>query len=284
MLRFSRLYPLHFISLGIVAITQAIREIVGLEQFMFKNNDFYNFILSIFLFQEMGISNDSFNGVAWTLSVSVILYFLFFWVCKKTENNSQLFMWSVIFVLIGIRIIRFPIDCLFTTRADVRGLVSFFCGVIFAEVLISFKSKKIMDLVFALTPFIFLCFKKILWIDVYNSGHIYSMCVMIAYFIPIIYFSVRINFLSKILSCKIMKWLGNLSFSIFITHYPVQVCISTINEYFELNFDYSKLGTWFVYVVISIMVAYLLHIFIEIPMSKKIRTYYYENYTSSNAS
>jgi peptidoglycan/LPS O-acetylase OafA/YrhL len=82
-LRFSRLYPLHLVTLIFVALAQAfIVRRIG-RPFIFDNNGGLNFLEHLFLVSDWGPGrNFSFNGPIWSVSVEIFLYALFFIVCR----------------------------------------------------------------------------------------------------------------------------------------------------------------------------------------------------------
>ena len=79
LLRFSRLYPLHVVTLLLVAILQfASLEVIG-RFFVYQYNDVFHFLLQLFFASNWGLQRgDSFNGPIWSISVEVLVYALFF--------------------------------------------------------------------------------------------------------------------------------------------------------------------------------------------------------------
>jgi peptidoglycan/LPS O-acetylase OafA/YrhL len=82
-LRFSRLYPLHFATLLIVAGGQlAYHHLAGIY-FIYPANDGYHFLLNLLFVSSWGLEKGwSFNAPVWSVSVEVFLYLLFFIVCR----------------------------------------------------------------------------------------------------------------------------------------------------------------------------------------------------------
>lgn len=77
--RFARLYPLHFITLIVVACIQAVSINLFGDYLIYQWNDAYHFMLQLFLASEWGFSVDrSFNGPIWSVSVEVLIYALFY--------------------------------------------------------------------------------------------------------------------------------------------------------------------------------------------------------------
>lgn len=77
--RFSRLYPLHFLTLCLVALLQGVSW-TWLEKFqIYALNDVYHFFLNLFLASHWGFEKGfSFNGPIWSISVEVLAYLVFF--------------------------------------------------------------------------------------------------------------------------------------------------------------------------------------------------------------
>lgn len=78
--RFSRLYPLHFLTLLAVAALQAIfASGHGGETFVYQNFDLRHFALNLFFASAWGAeAGMSFNGPIWSVSIEVLIYALFF--------------------------------------------------------------------------------------------------------------------------------------------------------------------------------------------------------------
>ncbi|MEY4916626.1 MAG: hypothetical protein RL616_539 [Verrucomicrobiota bacterium] len=83
-LRFSRLYPLHFVTLLAAAgATYAIRHLDGSYWGDAGYNDWYHFALQIFFASNWGWEDGvSFNSPIWSVSVEVWLYLMFFSLCR----------------------------------------------------------------------------------------------------------------------------------------------------------------------------------------------------------
>ncbi|TAK91383.1 MAG: acyltransferase [Aquabacterium sp.] len=82
-LRFSRLYPLHFLTLmAVVGLGFWYRQMHGVD-FVYKHNDWPHFIMQLFMASDwLGVDQSSFNGPIWSISIEVLVYALFFVLCK----------------------------------------------------------------------------------------------------------------------------------------------------------------------------------------------------------
>jgi peptidoglycan/LPS O-acetylase OafA/YrhL len=78
-LRFSRLYPLHLITLLAVALLQWAYFARTQHYFVYPHNDGGHFLLQLFMASHWGLQQGySFNGPIWSISVEVLVYLLFF--------------------------------------------------------------------------------------------------------------------------------------------------------------------------------------------------------------
>jgi peptidoglycan/LPS O-acetylase OafA/YrhL len=88
-LRFSRLYPLHFVTLIYVAATQATFTKINGEPFLLNNNDLFHFILQLFMVSSWrGKWGFTFNGPIWSVSVELLVYAAFFWQLRFGAKSS----------------------------------------------------------------------------------------------------------------------------------------------------------------------------------------------------
>ncbi len=78
-LRFSRLYPLHLVTLLLVALLQPVYFDLHGFFFVYQANDLPHFLLQLFMASDWGILRGySFDGPIWSISIEVQVYFLFF--------------------------------------------------------------------------------------------------------------------------------------------------------------------------------------------------------------
>jgi peptidoglycan/LPS O-acetylase OafA/YrhL len=120
LLRFSRLYPLHFATLLLMAAGQIWFENKTGNYFVYQANDLKHFVLNLFFASSWGLeSNFSFNGPSWSISVEILLYALFFLYCRLLPIRA--------FVLLPISMIGFFIINQYYAPIG-RGIGSFFLG------------------------------------------------------------------------------------------------------------------------------------------------------------
>lgn len=77
--RMARLYPLHFLTLVVVAALQLwSMQSLGYFQ-IYLHNDLYHFVLNVFFISDWGFQEGfSFNAPIWSVSIEVFVYIVFF--------------------------------------------------------------------------------------------------------------------------------------------------------------------------------------------------------------
>lgn len=89
-LRISRLYPLFLATLlGVAALQQMYHRAMG-QFFIYISNDWQHFVWSLAMAQQWLPSNvdQSFDGPAWSISIEVLLYIVFFLVVRAGLAKS----------------------------------------------------------------------------------------------------------------------------------------------------------------------------------------------------
>ena len=89
--RFARLWPLHLLTLGVVALLQAGYWAQHGRHFVFGPNDWTHFFLNLGLAHYWGFEKGmSFNGPAWSLSVEILAYATFWLVLPALRQGRAL--------------------------------------------------------------------------------------------------------------------------------------------------------------------------------------------------
>ena len=97
-LRFSRLYPLHLLTLLAVALMAWWYRSQHGADYVYQFNDWPHFALQLFLASDWpGRSEWSFNGPIWSVSIEVLVYALFFALCRLGVTR-----WWQVLGLIGL--------------------------------------------------------------------------------------------------------------------------------------------------------------------------------------
>ena len=86
-LRFSRLYPLHIATLLLVALVQPLYFSLHGYFFVYQDNDLIHFLPQLVMASNWGFQDTlSFDGPIWSISVEVLVYFVFFITLLATRS------------------------------------------------------------------------------------------------------------------------------------------------------------------------------------------------------
>jgi peptidoglycan/LPS O-acetylase OafA/YrhL len=119
-LRFSRLYPLHLATLLAVAIMQYFFLRATGSHFIYDANDWQHFAAGLVLAQQWLPPNieQSFDGPAWSVSIEVLLYGVFFALCRFKLGGWRT---AALVSIAAIFLLRWNLFI-------ARGLMGFFAG------------------------------------------------------------------------------------------------------------------------------------------------------------
>jgi peptidoglycan/LPS O-acetylase OafA/YrhL len=271
-LRISRLYPLHIMTLFIVAFVQYYRYFSGKGFFQSEINDLYHFILNL-LFIQAGFFEDglSFNGPSWSLSCEIIAYILFFYVLKKYKKPVPVF---VLFIFIGMSILQKQMNMPLFNSSVGKMLIGFFIGCL--TYILNFQILKLGSKSKKLVFFVILSVSVIIGIMVYKAGFIRIFGhwdrVMPLFVYPLMILSaLNVMYLNRFLSLKPFTYLGDLSYSIYLIHFPVQLSMATFLPMLGLVPDYNSWTGMATFMAVTIAIAALSYHRVEKPLQELIR-------------
>ena len=99
-LRFSRLYPLHVVTLLLIAALQPIHLALTGGSFVYHDNNLPNFLLQLGMATHwFGPMPYTFNGPIWSVSAEVFVYAVFFLTVKRLGSSPWLLGGAVVVCL-----------------------------------------------------------------------------------------------------------------------------------------------------------------------------------------
>jgi len=282
-LRLTRLYPLHFATLFLTAFLQYLVFSKSNSTFIYGNNDVYHMLLQLSFLNYGWIEVDHFfNAPAWSIALEMAMYFLFYAVCYGRKNRALIALaLMMLFLHINIRgpIANAPLLNDSFTRVGhcffMGGLLHFF----YAKVK---DAGKIMQYAgaagFAGTVLILTGFHSML------SGNtamgtilgpklirditlgVFPMLITAALFFPPLH---------KLLSAKPLALLGDISYSMYLIHFPIQVAIHYYTLFSD-PVDFKEKSVFWIYIALVLCAAYYSHFYFEKPAMKWLRAHYFE--------
>ena len=263
-LRFSRLYPLHFVTLIFVAVFQFIFFNINGNFIIYEFNNFKHFILNLFLISHWGFQQGwSFNAPIWTVSLEVFAYGIFFLFAKMKMGK----LWHIIIILL----LTYPI-----TKISVDfGIVIFFFFIGGGSFLIyEFINTKYKFLVknyyFVLTLFLTITLITYLFktyslsnydsIKIIYMGMLFSIIILFLAFLQNIYIKLG----------RKISVIGDLTYSTYLLHFPLQLIIIGFIQHFDYNLFLGK--TFFIiFFIVLLLLSHITYKYFELPSQKYIR-------------
>jgi peptidoglycan/LPS O-acetylase OafA/YrhL len=102
----------------------------------------------------------------------------------------------------------------------------------------------------------------------------YQIIIIVLFFPSIILSVLNINILRKFLSLGIFRWLGNLSFSVYLWHYPIFIFLSYVHRHINFNIESKKV--MLLVLAFCLLISHFSYYFLEVPVQKFIRNKYYK--------
>ncbi|MCW5201074.1 acyltransferase, partial [Desulfobulbus sp. F4] len=226
--RFSRLYPLHFATLIMVAILQFFYILREDTSFVYPFNDVFHFLLNVCFASKWGFeSGFSFNAPVWSVSIEILLYFIFFFVALF-RYGSWLFC---LFVSVSALIISYVVS-----HSILGGLAMFFLGglVFHLTKFISCKYSiyKIYTYLVTILCWLFVIINYYVFdlssmvLEVGILGKIFLTGFSLYILFPLTVLSLALIEIEKGPLLKPVSWIGNITYSSYLLHFPLQLLFS----------------------------------------------------------
>jgi peptidoglycan/LPS O-acetylase OafA/YrhL len=258
--RFARLYPLHVLTLGMVAVLQWVSLRETGTYLIYEFNDWYHFFLNLLFIPAWGFEvGRSFNGPVWSVSVEILIYIIFWF--------------SLTFILRRGLITTLGLSALFINLyfADVPGSSFWLCGFFFYLGVSTFilNSAWYDRIDYRLWWTIGLGSVALL-LSIWSQP---SVILLMALWCPAILF-----LFSLFDSVDVHGWgvktrgFGNLSYGMYLLHIPVQLVFLLVMLQFGWSNDIAR-SPWFLllFIVTVGAVSFVSYRYFESPLRKYIR-------------
>jgi len=261
-IRFARLYPLHFITLITIIIFQYFYFIEENNFYIYQKNDFYHFFLQIFMASYWGFEDGhSFNGPIWSISIEILVY-VFFYILLRVFNSSTFINLFIITICIFLKAIyeynaHVFFDC---------SLFFFVGGLVALNIQIIDKLKLVKIFTYILIPSSIYFVIKYQFFNINNFTYLYQLFI---YPLLIIVF-LDLEFKNKNLK-KMLSILGNLTYSSYLLHFPVQILISLIFIKLGKTIPVNDNLFFLLYLIFILFISYFSYKYYENPIRSYLR-------------
>ena len=282
-LRFSRLYPLHFVTLIIVASLQMLFFLKNKIFFIYQTNDLEHFILQLFMASNWEskrildangqLSFDgllSFNGPIWSISIEVLVYFFFFVILR--------YLGKTFVINIGVLLICLMAKYFAFTHLVFDCLAFFYAGGLSA-IALRYKQKNALSNqlnIFAFLMLIIAALFAILAVPLvsYWTKNDYSQYfpdLFLFMCLPFLLFLAAQHFPVSPAIQKVIETAGNMTYSSYLIHFPIQLFTVLCFSYINLQPDYHDGGFFIGFISVTLAASYAVYRFFEAPVQNYIR-------------
>jgi peptidoglycan/LPS O-acetylase OafA/YrhL len=271
LLRFSRLYPLHFAMLSLVAVLQFLFFHEHGVFFIYQANDWPHFIASLFMVQNWWPNGpQSFDGPAWSVSVEVLLYVLFFVACRVgLKAGIQSFIFAI------------GAGALFWFDEHIaRGVIGFFMGGTMFACWKALRGHAREAAIARMTSLVsitgWIALAALLYVNASwlagGETNVYFLAAFDYVLCPLTILSLALHERATGRSYRWLGYLGDISYSTYMIHFPMQLALALIAARLALTPDFFMHGYVMIafYVVLITLGAASYHYF-ERPMQRWIR-------------
>ncbi len=268
--RFSRLYPLHLITLLVVALLQPIYKSLHGYCFVYTYNDIKHFILNVLFMNCWGFqSGSSFNAPTWSVSIEVMIYIIFFVLISRTRLFWAYFSALSLFAIFQLLGMPSTSECLgYFFVGGAIALCKYFPQAISTKKF--FKNHAF----FFLGGVLFLVFFCLILLQRFNV-HPAKASIFLRYttIAAIVYVFVAVN---RIFLYHKNFWifLGNLTYSSYLTQFPIQLLFVLLLPYLGFAINYKSPALFLSFLSVTFAVSVVVYRYVEMPLQRRIRRLY----------
>ena len=290
-LRFSRLYPLHIVTLLGVAAGQMVFLNIAGTYFVYPYNDSVHFLLNLLFASSWGLERgDSFNGPIWSVSVEVLVYAVFFVFCRKLPLRFGTLLSAALIGFLAASWLYSPVG---------RGIGSFFLGgcmfLAYQKIVASgdiwrvssrlpyataaawiatwfvFRAVDTHFLAFSSVPILWRVGPHVQWLaaKVADNDMISWPAVLL---FPLTILTLALIEYRRGSFGKRISFLGDISYSTYLLHFPLQLAVVTITTWLAIDTSIFYSGWFMLSFFLALILAGLVsYHYLELPAQRFFR-------------
>jgi peptidoglycan/LPS O-acetylase OafA/YrhL len=254
-LRMSRLYPLHLVTLLLVAGLQAVYFRLNGYFFVYQDNDLRHFLLQIFMASNWGLQDgNSFDGPVWSISVEVLVYIVFFLTLRFFTGSA----------LLNVVVI---VACL-----NMSGQVAVCLAFFYAGGLAAIARR-------AMATGVKVAVERVAWLAVVGGLWILtsrqfepSVDMLLLVYIPVVLFCFSRDIAMSVRTRKLVEAAGNMTYSSYLLHFPIQLMIALGFALFGAPIPYYDPTFFVVFIACTMLASWFAYSWFEAPAQNFIRS------------
>src|SRR6201996_2114381 len=255
--RLSRLYPLHIVTLLIVALLQAIYLRGHGYFFVYQANDLGHFILQVFMASNwIGQINNSFNGPIWSISVEVLVYLVFFFTLRFVTRSAWL---NVLVIALSLNVSGQFAAC----------LAFFYAGGLAAIIRQSLTSARLTAALERVAWLAVTAVPASIWLFALQAW-VVDWVILLSY-TPILLFALTGPIALPAPIAKSIEIAGNMTYSSYLLHFPIQLVIALGLAMSGIPIPFYDGWFFLSFVTVTLVASYLTYRYFEAPAQALLR-------------
>ena len=252
--RYIRLIFVGAITTFVMFLLQQSYYMLNGDFWIWGNNDLGNLLLQLIGVQywlEPGIV--SLNNAVWYISVLLLCYIVFFYISKLVVKKKNIFIF-LLPIVAALIVQKCNLNIPILNYNVTRGIISFGIGVFIGCLSKNLNNRKFIT-IFSLVS-LFVIGMLYIFLGDQVVGNLLLLLTFIIY--PLLILSlISIDNKLEFINTKFTKYLGNLSFGIYLWNLPIQLSTVLLNQIFDFGFNYNSVYFFLIQIVIHILIAVL---------------------------
>lgn len=264
--RIRRIYPMMILSVVFMAAAQWINYYLYNSYAIMDYYDGRN-TLKAFILSALGLNSGwicdhdrlSINGVTWYISILMICYCIFFGINKITKSNKMLnFIGFSLMIVMGMVLLTHPLGVPLLYTSNARGYFDFFLGCLIALIYKDLLTDKSRPWLLGFALVVILAYIGFYLRNGFNN-YACSLLLNTGLFVLM----TNIEILERWSDNSFVKYLGKISFPIYLWNLPVFAVIKLFINIRQVQLDYSSIITWLVFAIANIFVAIIVQFLLD---------------------
>jgi peptidoglycan/LPS O-acetylase OafA/YrhL len=261
-LRLSRLYPLHFLTLLFMAAAQFVYFSRTHLFYVYPNNDLYHFVLQLFMASNWGFQvGDSFNGPIWSISVEVLVYALFF-LSLRFVSASMINLVVTAATCALVQVLKLSEHPVFNC------LTFFYLGCITAAIYLKVRNSPQQRLLVSVGAL-----AAIVGVLVLGTHWHVTVKLMLIVLSPALIFLCVTYVRATPFSSRLLVPAGNMTYSSYLLHVPIQITAVTFCAYTGRVIPFYNAWFFVGYLVFTLLLSIGSYTYVEMPLQSFLRTH-----------